>query len=278
MPELPEVETIRRALQAHLPGRRVQRIRVRDARLRWPVDAVKLRALVVGHPVTAVNRRAKYLLLHLNRHATLILHLGMSGRLLLVRKRAPFHKHDHVVFYLDDGSQLRLRDPRRFGMVDAVPGDDVFNHPRLAHLGLEPLERSTTSARLYHQANRLQRPIKNLLMDAHFIVGVGNIYANEALFYAGLHPFTPANRLTPEHWQTLLRQIRRVLRKAIQKGGTTLNDFVNSNGETGYFQLSLAVYGRAGDPCPKCGTEIEKVVQVGRSTFYCPVCQPLSAG
>ncbi len=275
MPELPEVETIRRALNQHLPGQRIERVRVRDSRLRSPVDEKKLKRLVVGQPIHAINRRAKYLLIHLANDSDLIIHLGMSGRLLLLREALPFEKHDHVIFYFDNQTELRFRDPRRFGLVDAVKSSELDHDPRFVNLGVEPLDSKTRARALFERANRLKKPIKNLLMDASFIVGVGNIYANEAMFHAGIHPFTPANHLKSADWQRLLGEVKRVLKKAIQKGGTTLNDFVNSDGEMGYFQLSLAVYDRAGERCPKCKTKIERVVQVGRSTFFCPRCQKL---
>lgn len=273
MPELPEIETIRRALHKNIPGRKIVDLLVRDARLRWPVDEIRLRQLVVGQAVASVRRRAKYLLIHFKRESTLIIHLGMSGRLLLLAEARPFEKHDHVIFYFDDGTQLRFRDPRRFGMVDAIPPGALETYPRLAHLGVEPLAEDTLPEELFARAKNLKRPIKNLLMDATFMVGVGNIYANEALYYARIHPSTPANELALEAWQNLLAHVQTVLRNAINKGGTTLNDFVNSNGETGYFQLSLAVYGREGKPCPACGSEVERMVMVGRSTFFCPACQ-----
>lgn len=273
MPELPEVETIRRALSQHLPGRRIEKVRVRDARLRSPVDEKKLKRLIVGQPIQEINRRAKYLLIHLANDSDLIIHLGMSGRLLLLQNSLPFEKHDHVIFYFDNHTELRFRDPRRFGLVNAVKSTDLEIDPRFANLGVEPLDSKTRARALFEQASHLKKPIKNLLMDASFMVGVGNIYANESLFHAGIHPFTPANRLTSTDWQRLLSAIKKVLQKALAKGGTTLNDFVNSDGEMGYFQLSLAVYDREGKNCQKCGSKIARVVQVGRSTFFCPKCQ-----
>jgi formamidopyrimidine-DNA glycosylase len=273
MPELPEVETIKNALQKHLPGKQIVRVLIRDARLRSPVNKRKLRQLVVGQRIRKIDRRAKYLLVCLENQSTLVIHLGMSGRLLLLRESLPFEKHDHVIFYFDDQSELRFRDPRRFGLIDVVSEAEFENYPLFAHLGFEPLDSNTRPPALFEYARRLKKPIKNLLMDANFIVGVGNIYANEALFHAGIHPFTPAQQLSLADWQRLHREIRRVLKKALQKGGTTLNDFVNSDGEMGYFQLSLAVYAKEGERCPKCGTKIERVVQVGRSTFFCPRCQ-----
>jgi formamidopyrimidine-DNA glycosylase len=273
MPELPEVETIRRALLKHLPGKQINKILVRDARLRWPVDENKLRQLIAGDTIADIDRRAKYLLVRMQKSATLIMHLGMSGRLLYITESRLFEKHDHVIFYFEDETELRFRDPRWFGMVDAIPPDGEKDYPRLTILGAEPLDKSLLAGSLYERAKNLTRPIKNLLMDANFIVGVGNIYASEALSRAAIHPAKPAGKLTAKQWPVLLANIRKVLTEAIQKGGTTLNDFVNSDGESGYFQLMLAVYGREGEPCLKCGSPIQRIVQTGRSTFFCPKCQ-----
>ncbi len=256
-----------------MPGRKIVDLHVRDPRLRWPVDETRLRQLAVFETVRCIERRSKYLLIQLGRESAILLHLGMSGSLLLLTEPTPLDKHDHVIFDFEDGSELRFRDPRRFGMVEAVQPGGLRDHPRLVNLGPEPLARSTRPEKLFARASRLQRPVKNLLMDAGFLVGVGNIYANEALFHAGIHPQTAASELGLDEWRLLLRCVRRVLRKAIAAGGTTLNDFVNSNGETGYFQLSLAVYGREGERCKRCGGEIQRIVQVGRSTFFCANCQ-----
>lgn len=273
MPELPEVETIRRALSNTIVGKRICDVRVRDSRLRWPVEADKLRRLIIDREVANIRRRAKYLLVHLEPESILILHLGMSGKLLWLTESQPFHKHDHVVFYFHAAGELRFRDPRRFGLVDALPAEALSTYPRLAGLGLEPLDETVTAEMLFLKAKTSRKPVKNLLMDGHFIVGVGNIYTNEALFRAHLHPQTPANLLTLQDWQRLLSAVRSVLKSAIARGGTTLNDFVSSDGETGYFQLSLMVYGRGGQACPGCGTAIERIVQAGRSSFFCPACQ-----
>jgi formamidopyrimidine-DNA glycosylase len=273
MPELPEVETIRGALARTIVGKTIVDILVRDSRLRWPVDAGRLHQSGVGSRIARIGRRSKYLMIGLETGYTLVLHLGMSGRILLLAGEMPFEKHDHVIFYFDDGTELRFRDPRRFGMVDIIENGEVSTHPRFVALGPEPLDPRTTAAMLFERARGLHRPVKNLLMDSAFLVGVGNIYANEALFHARLHPAGPAGSLQLSDWEVLFSSIRKVLRNAIAAGGTTLNDFVNSDGETGYFQLSLAVYGREGEPCPGCGGAVERFVQTGRSTFYCPVCQ-----
>lgn len=275
MPELPEVETIRRGLQQYLPGRRVEAVRVREPRLRWPVDEDALHTWALGRHVREVDRRAKYLLIHLQGGGSLVLHLGMSGRLLMVPRATELEKHDHVIFGFDDGRELRFRDPRRFGMVDAVPTETLATYVRFRDLGVEPLTGLPGAEALHERMRRSHKPIKNVLMDAQVLVGVGNIYANEALFYAGLHPTTPARDLSAADWRGLLEALRRVLEDAIEAGGTTVNDFMDSNGEIGYFQLSLAVYGRAGEPCPRCGTAIERLVLAGRSSFFCPQCQVL---
>lgn len=276
MPELPEVETIRKGLQKNIIGKRIVKVDVRDTRLRWPVDAGKLQLAVVGKSILAISRRAKYLLVELEGNRVLILHLGMSGSILLLDENRELDKHDHVIFYFDDRSEMRFRDPRRFGMIDTCPAKELKSHARFASLGFEPLSKKLSGEILNGKASNVTKPIKNLLMDASFIVGVGNIYANEALFEAGIHPLTPSNRLRAGDWQRLLAKIQRVLEAAIAKGGTTLNDFVNSMGDPGYFQLSLSVYGREGEACIRCGKKVERIVLVGRSTFFCPSCQPKS--
>lgn len=274
MPELPEVETIRRGLEQHLIGLKIEEIQIRQPRLRRPVAVQQLKKQAEGRRILVLRRRAKYLLFDLDSGQTLIMHLGMSGRVLLLRENPPLDQHDHAIFSFRGGLQLRFRDPRRFGLISIWPTAELDAHPLLCHLGEEPLSREFPSNTLYEKVKRSRRPIKNLLMDAGFIVGVGNIYANEALFYAGLHPQTPASRLSIETWYRLAQALQAVLRKAIQQGGTTLNDFVNSQGEAGYFQLSLAVYGREGKPCLQCGSPIRRIVLSGRSCFYCPQCQP----
>jgi len=273
MPELPEVETICRALKKTLPGRKIEKILVRDPRLRWPVDETRLQQLVLGQKVVNIDRRAKYLLIKFEQESTLVLHLGMSGKLLLLTESPPFEKHDHVIFYLDNNTELRFRDTRRFGMVDAIPPGGLATYPRFINLGVEPLAPKTRPEALFEKSRNWKKPIKNLLMDGNFIVGVGNIYASESLFYAGVHPKTASNKLSKKGWGKLFRSIQNVLNEAIEKGGTTLNDFVDRNGEVGYFQLSLAVYGREGEKCRRCQSVIERYVQGGRSTFLCPKCQ-----
>lgn len=269
MPELPEVETVRRGLAPHIVGRRLRGARVRNPNLRWPVPA-KLDALIAGQLIESVERRAKYLILHFGQGG-LILHLGMSGSLRLVDAKTAPEKHDHVDLLLDNGQALRLRDPRRFGAI--LWSDEPATHPLLTKLGVEPLDRQFDGARLHALTRGRNSPIKLLIMDAHLVVGVGNIYANEALFQAGIRPTLKAGRLSRARCERLAEAIKDTLRRAIKAGGSTLRDFVNGHGEPGYFQQSYFVYGRAGEPCRQCGAAIKLVRQANRATYYCPHCQ-----
>jgi formamidopyrimidine-DNA glycosylase len=272
MPELPEVETVRRGLQAHLVGRRIDGLRVRKRTLRFPVNSGRLRTLAVGATVRDVRRRGKYLLTDIGDQGVLLIHLGMTGRLSFAPGGTPYETHDHVAFLLDDGRELRFNDPRRFGMVLAMSADEETDHPRLRDLGLEPLGPGFTAETLRVRAAGSRRPIKSLIMDAHWIVGIGNIYASEALFRARVHPEARAGRLSLARWQRLVAAIRTTLEAAIEEGGTTLRDFAGATGEAGYFAVQLQVYGREGERC-RCGAIIRRAVHSGRSTFYCPRCQ-----
>jgi formamidopyrimidine-DNA glycosylase len=273
MPELPEVETIRRGLERVLVGATVRQIHIRETRFRHPVDRRKLRRWIAGQQVRALRRRAKYLLCEMENHAHLVVHLGMSGRLLYCEKNSPLQKHDHIRFVFSNGRELRFCDPRRFGMVDAVPPEKLQDYIRFKHLGVEPLSSEFTAAYLQSRAKGLSRPIKNFLMDAAAVVGVGNIYASESLFRAGIHPQQPSGKLRPPQWEKLAHAVRETLELSIAAGGTTFNDFYNSDGEMGYFQQHLMVYGRDGEPCRVCESKIRRLVQAGRSSFYCPRCQ-----
>ncbi|QKT04197.1 bifunctional DNA-formamidopyrimidine glycosylase/DNA-(apurinic or apyrimidinic site) lyase [Ectothiorhodospiraceae bacterium 2226] len=270
MPELPEVETTARGIRPLLTGRRVAALVVRNPRLRWPVPADLARTLP-GQRVTGVARRAKYLLLRLE-HGTLILHLGMSGSLRVIPADTPPGTHDHVDLVLDDGQALRLRDPRRFGCVLWTAEADAA-HPLLRDLGPEPLSEGFAGDYLWGRARGRRVEIKPFLMDSRIVVGVGNIYANEALFIAGIHPLRAAGRISRARYRVLAEAIRAVLEAAIVQGGTTLRDFAASDGKPGYFQLALKVYGRPHLPCPRCATPIRHIQQGQRSTFYCPSCQ-----
>lgn len=269
MPELPEVETTRRGIEPHVRGRRIARVVVRDHRLRQPVPP-SLPHCLTGQAIGAVARRGKYLLIECPA-GVLLVHLGMSGSLRIVEAGAAHEKHDHVDLELDDGRCLRLRDPRRFGLVLWVT-EGIERHPLLRHLGPEPLERGFTGNYLKRRATGRTASIKSFIMDARVVVGVGNIYANEALFAAAIHPQRPAGSLSGDECRRLAAEIKRVLRQAITQGGTTLRDFV-ADGRPGYFQQRLRVYGREGAACLRCGDVLlcERLGQ--RATYFCATCQ-----
>lgn len=274
MPELPEVETVRIALARELQGRRIVKTRVHDSRLRFGVDVPRIETLLNDREVVQVRRRAKYLLVNLAGDDVVLLHLGMSGRLLFREPQVAREIHDHVVFTLDDLRELRFNDPRRFGMLDMFPRSEESHHPRLVHLGVEPLTSGFTAESMRRLARRSRRPIKNFLMDASKVVGIGNIYASEALFMAGVHPMRAAGRIGLERWVRLVSSVKTVLGDAITRGGTTLRDFVDTGGERGVYGERLQVYGNAGLSCPRDdGGTIRRVVMLGRSTYYCPRCQ-----
>lgn len=269
MPELPEVETVRRSLTPHCVGRRIVALRVREPRLRWPVPG-DLDTRCTNQTIRGSTRRGKYLLLHLDSGA-LILHLGMSGSLRLCASDSPPERHDHIDIVLDDARCLRLKDPRRFGAL--LWSTDPFSHPLLAHLGVEPLD-ATFDGRYIHTHGRGRRiAIKSWLMDAHQVVGVGNIYANEALFRAGIHPFTATGRLSRPRCERLAISIKTVLQEAIAAGGSTLRDFIDGSGHPGWFQQNHQVYGRAKQNCRVCGSLIRVDRDSGRATYWCPHCQ-----
>jgi len=270
MPELPEVETTRRGIAPHVTGRTVARVLVREPRLRWPVPHTLIEQLP-GLTITHVGRRGKYLLLE-TPAGTVLAHLGMSGSLRLVEAGAPPALHDHVDIAFTDGRALRLRDPRRFGSLlwTTRPWKE---HPLLRDLGPEPLDGEFDGDYLFAAARGRRVAVKHYIMDSHVVVGVGNIYANEALFLAGIHPRRAAGRIGRARYQTLAAAIRRVLNESISAGGTTLRDFINGVGEPGYFGVHLRVYGRAGEPCPGCAQPVREIRQGQRSTFYCPACQ-----
>lgn len=270
MPELPEVETTRRGIAPRVEGRTVTGVVVRDPRLRWPVPP-DLAERLGGHVIRAVDRRAKYLLLRLDA-LTLLVHLGMSGSLQVVPAGTPPRPHAHVDLLLDSGAVLRYVDPRRFGSLHLAPGD-AADHPLLARLGPEPLGSSFSGDGLFLRSRGRRQAVKAFIMDAATVVGVGNIYATEALFHAGIHPARAAGRVGRTRYRALAGALRSVLGQAITAGGTTLRDFVDGSGQPGYFRQSLAVYGRAGAPCPACGRPL-RLARVGqRSTTYCTRCQ-----
>lgn len=274
MPELPEVEVLRRSLAPRLIGRRIERVEVRAPALREPLDRRTLSRRLTGRSVLALRRRSKYLLIDLEEGSTFVVHLGMSGRLTLAPAATPFEPHEHLSLALDGGERLRLRDPRRFGVAFAAATAGLLEgDPHFALLGREPLEPPVTGAELARLAAGRSAPVKSFLMDAHLLVGVGNIYATEALYRAGIHPARSVARIGPERWERLAAAVVAVLEQAIREGGTTLNDFTDGAGNEGYFQVSLSVYGREGEPCARCGTPVRRLVQSNRSSFYCPRCQ-----
>ena len=273
MPELPEVEVLRRSLERHLPGDTLERVEVYSPTLREPLDRKQLQRLTAGRRVEGLRRRAKYLLIDLAEGTTLVVHLGMTGQLTVAPGDAPREPHEHVAFPLRSGGRLRFRDPRRFGQVFALRTDDIPADRHFAHLGIEPLEEGFDGPFLHRQAQGRRGPVKTFLMDARVVVGVGNIYAAEALFLAGVHPTRSVARIGKARWDALATVVRQVLAGAVEQGGTTLNDFRDGEGNSGYFQISLAVYGRQGEPCPCCQRPIRRIIQANRSTFYCPGCQ-----
>jgi len=270
MPELPEVETTRLGLAPVLVGKRIRAAIIRNRRLRFTVPA-RLPSLLAGATIRALGRRGKYLLADCGI-GTLILHLGMSGRLWIVDDNAPPMRHDHFDLVLEEGTVVRMRDPRRFGLVLWQTGDPL-KHKLLAHIGPEPLSEQFNGPWLHHATRKRSTAIKHVLMDSHIVAGVGNIYANEALFRAGIRPGLAADRLSRARCVLLAENIRETLTRALAAGGSTLRDYVRSDGQAGLFQNEFLVYDRAGEPCPRCGTSIKGVRQGQRSTFYCPNCQ-----
>jgi formamidopyrimidine-DNA glycosylase len=270
VPELPEVETTRRGIAPALVGRRVRSVVLRERRLRWPVEP-RLGEILAGQRVRSVDRRAKYLLLRLDR-GTLLVHLGMSGSLRVCPPSAPSRPHDHYDIHLDGAILLRYHDPRRFGCALWIEGDPGL-HPLLAGLGPEPLGEGFDAAYLAGLARGRRVAVKSFLMDARVVAGVGNIYANEALFLAGIDPRRAAGKVSALRYGRLVEAVREVLGEAIERGGTTLRDYVNGDGEPGWFGLSLRVYGRAGEPCTACGLPVRQAVLGQRGTFWCPGCQ-----
>ena len=270
MPELPEVEITRKGLSAQIAGQTIADVIVRNASLRWPIPK-SLPRLLRGLIIRAVNRRAKYLMLDCGT-GTLILHLGMSGSLRVLTTSIPAEKHDHFDLVMCNGTLVRLHDPRRFGAVLWHEGD-VSTHPLFALLGPEPMNEKFDASYLYRATRGRRISIKQCIMDGHVVVGVGNIYANEALFRSGIRPQLAAGKLSQRQCTKLVDQIRATLSDAIDRGGSTLRDFVNSAGQPGYFQQNYWVYGRAGKPCKQCGLPIRQIRQGQRSSFFCRNCQ-----
>ena len=270
MPELPEVETTLRGIEPTLTGRTVERLDIRNPSLRWPVMDEVLQAR--GRRVSGCRRRAKYLLIQLGADGGLLIHLGMSGSLRICEANDAPRKHDHFDLVLDNGKCIRFNDPRRFGAL-AWWDAPAENHPLLRHLGPEPLSREFSGEHLWRRSRGRKGPVKNFIMDGKIVVGVGNIYASEALFMAGIHPLRAAGRISAVRYEALAEAIRDVLRRAIRHGGTTLRDFLNSDGNPGYFAQELLVYEREGLPCFQCRSPLKKRTIGQRSSYYCPQCQ-----
>lgn len=275
MPELPEVETTRRGIAPYLEGKIIAGAIVRNPSLRWPIPN-RLAEIMTGLTIQKVVRRAKYLLLNCSS-GTLIFHLGMSGSLRILLAQSPGviespGKHDHFDLILMDRTILRLRDPRRFGAVLWHTGE-IFEHPLLINLGPEPLTPDFNAQWLLEKTRKSYVSIKQTLMNSHVVAGIGNIYANEALFHAGINPKIAAGRIGIMRYEKLVRAIKQILQQAIEAGGSSLRDFVNSNGNPGYFQHYYEVYGRGGQRCKKCNHTIKQFKQNERSSFYCPSCQ-----
>ena len=268
MPELPEVETVVRGLQPALTGQILERVELKRPDLRFPFPE-GFAAALQGHQIERVARRAKYMLWHLETGDTALMHLGMSGRFTFAS--GPLTRHDHAVFVTQAGTKLRYNDPRRFGFMDLIRAGQASKF--LDPLGPEPLSNAFDAAYLYDQVQGRTATIKACLLDQRLVAGVGNIYACEALFQAGLDPRRRAGSLTPRQAEALSVAIGQVLRRAIAAGGSSLRDFVQADGQLGYFQHAWAVYGRAGLPCPDCTTPIQRLVQSNRSSFFCEVCQ-----
>lgn len=269
MPELPEVETTRRGLQDYCVGQPVRSVIVRDRRLRWPVPE-DLPDIVAGQKIESLERRAKYLLFRFS-HGTLLGHLGMSGSLRVLLKEEPAAKHDHIDIVLESGAVLRYNDPRRFGCFLWFPTGEPVS--LLEHLGPEPLSADFDGERLHTLSRRRKVAVKNFIMDSSTVVGVGNIYANESLFLAGIRPDRAAHRISRARYDLLAEEIKSVLTNAISVGGTTLRDFVGGDGKPGYFAQQLYVYGRGGEPCKRCGEPLKDKVIGQRATVFCIACQ-----
>ena len=281
MPELPEVETVVRGLRPKLEGRVLQRVEQRRPDLRFPLPANFAQRLT-GRRIERIQRRAKYMLMFLDDSQVgaevLLCHLGMSGRMTIVEPpsggpRPPLDKHDHVVFTTDAGVEVRFNDARRFGIMDLMAAEELEDHPLLRELGPEPLGNDFNGPGLAAALKGKRTPIKAALLDQRVVAGLGNIYVCEALYFAGLSPRRQAYTVQGNRAEKLAAAVRQVLTRAIEAGGSSLRDYVQADGELGYFQHEWAVYGREGEPCKACGAPIKRLVQSGRSTFYCPRCQ-----
>jgi len=272
MPELPEVETVCRSLRPHLLGRTIRRVRVLEPRLRVAVDAKQLTALA-GKRVDAITRRAKYILFNLSEDTVWVFHLGMSGKLICVQPDTARRKHDHILVDLDNGTELRYHDPRRFGLSLVVRREDLSELPQFRHVGLDPFDAALTGEYLFRFTRASVRRIRDLLLDQQIIAGLGNIYANEILAMTGIRPTVRAHRLTRKQAAAMARTIPTLLRDAIRWCGTSFSDYRDADDKTGKFQNHLRVYDRDGERCRICPSKVKRVAIGNRSAFYCPTCQ-----
>jgi formamidopyrimidine-DNA glycosylase len=276
MPELPEVETTRRGIEPHLKNRIITDIIIRQPKLRWAIPA-HIASTYPGQKIIEVNRRGKYLLIETQNKSTststLMFHLGMSGSLRILEQTVLPGKHDHVDILLDNNQLLRFHDPRRFGSLLECPAGQPYTHPLLAKLGPEPLSEDFSADYLYQRSRNRSLSIKSFIMDSQVVVGLGNIYANETLFEAGIRPTRAAGKISRKRYANLVVEAKIMIENAILQGGTTLRDFVSATGTPGYFQQQLKVYGRENQPCVGCQTSIHKIKQNQRSSWYCPQCQ-----
>ena len=270
MPELPEVETTRKGIAPHIENNPISEVIIRNRNLRWPIPTHLTRKLK-SHTFISVTRRGKYLLLN-TEAGTLIIHLGMSGSLRIVPVNSPIEKHDHFELQFKDGLCCRLRDPRRFGSV-LWTDDDPLLHKLLLNLGPEPLDNNFNTEYLFEKSRKRKTTVKQFIMDSKTVVGVGNIYASESLFLAGIHPKRIAGNISKARYEKLTLAIKKILTAAIKQGGTTLKDFTASDGKPGYFKQKLKVYDRKNEPCLKCKKPIKQIILGQRSTFYCSACQ-----
>lgn len=270
MPELPEVETTLRGISPHISSKTVSALEVRNSSLRWPVPS-ELATHITGQKLLSLARRGKYLLLGFKR-GTLLIHLGMSGNLRIVPQNTPPEKHDHVDIHFGKRITLRFNDPRRFGCV-LWTSEPIDEHALIHHLGPEPLDDEFNAEYLFKRSRKKTQGLKTFIMDSRTVVGVGNIYANEALFKAGLHPTKATGKISLKQCELFVLEIKTVLKQAIAQGGTTLKDFVGGDGKPGYFSQQLCVYGRAGEPCLRCGKALNEKRIAQRSSVYCTQCQ-----
>ncbi len=270
MPELPEVETTRRGIEPHIIGQNIKEVVIRQPSLRWPIP-IDIGDKLKNQSICSVNRRGKYLLIN-TEAGNLMIHLGMSGSLRISNAREEIKKHDHVDIVMNNGAILRYHDPRRFGCMLWV-GREPHKHVLLEKLGPEPLTSDFNFEALFALSRKRNTPVKSFIMDSHVVVGVGNIYANEALFIAGISPRRKAGKVSKSSYEKLVLAVKTILAEAIEQGGTTLRDFIGGDGKPGYFKQSLRVYGRGGEPCVNCAKELKEIRLGQRSTVYCTNCQ-----